>query len=64
MNGVTPIEKIPAQYQTTKALPKSSGFKEIYAEALQRHGCGIGKEVKHEADQRGRRPSGRHNRGA
>ena len=41
MNGVTSIGKIPAQYQTIKALPKSSGFKEIYAEALQRHGCGI-----------------------
>ena len=50
MNGVTPIGKIPAQYQTTKALPKSSGFKEIYAEALQRHGCGIGKEIKHDIE--------------
>ena len=50
MNGATPIGKIPTRYQTTKALPKSSGFKEIYAEALQRHGCGIGKEVKHDIE--------------
>lgn len=60
---ITPISKAAPQYQTIRALPKSSGFKEIYLDALQRHGCGIGKEEKDGADQRGRRPVGGPGRG-
>ena len=47
---ITPISKVAPQYQTIRALPKSSGFKEIYLEALQRNGCGIGKELKHDIE--------------
>lgn len=61
---IEPIGKIRPEYQRLKALPKSSGFKEIYAEALQRHGCGIGREEENEANQRGRRPAGGSDRSA